>query len=170
MVPKDDIDKGAFTLVELLAVISILAVLMVLIIPAISQFLPKAEQAICVSHLRNLWIAFSPCATDPSGWPQLPKDIKPGSLDEQKWWIDYSTNYLGMAKKNWLCPGIERTTRNSKSSERPFIINYLPTLFDSLPGTPNKWPSMPWFTEIGNIHGQGNLSVRCDGMVIPLRH
>jgi len=161
--------KSAFTLVELLVVISILGILIALIVPAVRQFLPKAEQVICISHLRNLWIAFSPCATDPSGWPQLPKDVKPGTTEEAHWWIDYGENYLALAKKNWICPTVARTTRGSKTANHPLLINYLPTLFDSKTGTANKWSNMPWFTEVGNMHGQGNLSIRCDGSVIPLR-
>jgi len=160
--------KNAFTLVELLIVIVILGILFSLIVPAARQFLPKAEQIICISHLRNLWNAFSPCATDPSGWPQLPKDIKPGTIDEQKWWIDFSVSNLGLAKKNWICPTIARGARGAKKTDTQFLINYLPTLFDSLPGTPNKWPAMPWFIEVGNVHGEGNLSIRSDGTVIPL--
>jgi prepilin-type N-terminal cleavage/methylation domain-containing protein len=161
--------KSAFTLVELLVVISILGILIALIVPAARQFLPKAEQVICISHLRNLWIAFSPCATDPTGWPQLPKDVKPGTMEEERWWIDYGENYLGLAKKNWTCPTVARTTRVSKSADHQLLINYLPTLFDSKIGTANKWPKMPWFTEIGNMHGEGNLAIRCDGSVIPLK-
>jgi len=160
--------KNAFTLVELLVVITILGVLFSLLLPATSKFLPKADKVICISHLRNLWIAFSPCATDPTGWPQIPKDIKIGSVEEQRWWIDFSENNLGLDKKNWICPTIARGARGAKKNGTEFLINYLPTLFDSAPGTPNKWPTMPWFIEAGNAHGQGNLSIRCDGTVMPL--
>jgi prepilin-type N-terminal cleavage/methylation domain-containing protein len=160
--------KSAFTLVELLVVIFILGLLFSLILPAAKNFFPKADKVVCISHLRNLWIAFSPCASDPTGWPQLPKEIKIGSLEEQRWWIDFSENYLGIDKKNWICPTIARGARGSKKNDTEFLINYLPTLFDPSPGTPNRWPTMPWFIEVGNMHGEGNLSIRCDGTVMPL--
>ncbi len=31
--------------------------------------------------------------------------------------------------------------------------------------TPYKWPSMPWFVEIGNCHGNGALAIFTDGSV-----
>jgi hypothetical protein len=27
---------------------------------------------------------------------------------------------------------------------------------------------MPWFSEIGNVHGKGNLVIRSDGTVVPM--
>lgn len=119
-----------------------------------------------MSHLRNLWIVFSPYATDPEGWPQVPKEIKIGSMEEQQWWLDYSTKHLGLNGKDWRCPTIERSARAS-SNGLPPVIHYLPTLFDSRQGTANKWPTMPWFSEMGNVHGRGNLTVRADGSIVP---
>jgi hypothetical protein len=67
----------------------------------------------------------------------------------------------------WHCPTIEKVARRSSGSNQIPRIDYLPTLFDSRPGTPNRWPSMPWFSEIANVHGHGNLTVRADGSVQP---
>ena len=159
--------RGAFTLTEIVVVVGILGVLIALIFPAAERIIPKAQEVVCMSHLRTLWVAFAPCATDPNGWPQVPKEIKIGSTQEQQWWLDYSTNHLGLTSKDWHCPVIERASKNSSKSDEVPVIHYLPTLFDAKPGTANRWPSMPWFSELGNMHGQGNLTVRADGTIVP---
>ena len=159
--------RRAFTLTEIVVVVGILGVLMALIFPAAQRVIPKAQEVVCMSHLRTLWIAFAPCATDPEGWPQVPKEIKIGSTQEQQWWLDYSTNHLGLTLKDWHCPVIERASKNSSNGDEVPVIHYLPTLFDARQGTANRWPSMPWFSELGNVHGQGNLTVRADGTIVP---
>lgn len=157
----------AFTLTELLVVVGILGILMALVFPTAQRVIPKAQEVVCMSHLRALWLAFSPCATDPGGWPQVPKQIRIGSPQEQQWWLDYSTNNLGLRAKDWHCPTIDRAARNASSNEDVPVIHYLPTLFDAKSGTANRWAFMPWFSELGNVHGKGNLTVRADGSIVP---
>lgn len=157
----------AFTLTEIVVVVGTVGILMALTFPAVQRIIPKAQEVVCMSHLRSLWLAFSPCATELEGWPQVPKGIKIGSTQEQQWWLDYSTNHLGLTAKDWHCPVIERASKNSSKGDEVPVIHYLPTLFDAKPGTANRWPSMPWFSELGNVHGQGNLTVRADGTIVP---
>jgi len=161
--------KSAFTLSELVVVVGITGVLLALLLPAAFKVLPKADEIVCMSHLHELWVQFSPCATDPEGWPQLPKGVQPGTVEEAHFWLDYSSNAFGMPAKIWHCPTIDRAAASAKPTDQVPLIHYLPTLFDARPGTPNRWPTMPWFTEIGNVHGHGNLSVDAEGSVQPLR-
>lgn len=158
---------AAFTLPEVLVVTGILAILTALVFPSLRSIQPKADEIVCMSHLRSLWLAFAPRATEDSGWPQPPKEITIGSKEEQQWWRDYASNSLEVDPKLWICPTIARAYRGGQSGQAP-LIDYMPTLFDARPGTPNRWPSMPWFTEIGNVHGKGNLSVRTDGSIAPI--
>jgi len=160
--------KAAFTIIELIVVIGVLGVLFALMLPELSRIQPKADEIVCMSHLRNLWIAFSPCATEDSGWPQLPSGGKAGSHEEEEFWLVYSSNSLGVSSNMWHCPTIDRVMRQHPPEiGKVPLIHYLPTLFDSRPGTPNKWAGMPWFSEIANVHGHGNLVIRSDGAVIP---
>jgi prepilin-type N-terminal cleavage/methylation domain-containing protein len=159
-------NSRAFTLVELLAVVGILAVLISLIVPSYQKLLGKVDRVVCMSHLRSLWLAFAPCASGDGAWPQLPKDIKIGSRQEQEWWVETARTSLDVNPRTWICPTVARSF-HSKPTDAP-VIDYMPTLFDARPGTPNRWPSMPWFTEIGNVHGDGNLAVRSDGSIVPL--
>jgi hypothetical protein len=41
--------------------------------------------------------------------------------------------------------------------------------FDDKPMTPFQWPRQPWFAEIGNVHGNGNLIVFADGSISDLK-
>jgi hypothetical protein len=158
---------GAWTLLELCVVVGIVAILIVLAVPTFQQVLPAVERVRCMGNLHSLWISFAPCASGEATWPQVPKQIKIGSREEQRWWIDTASNSLGVNPKLWICPTVARSFR-SKPEDAP-LIDYMPTLFDGRPGTPNRWPSMPWFTEIGNVHGEGNLAIRSDGAIVPLQ-
>jgi prepilin-type N-terminal cleavage/methylation domain-containing protein len=157
-----------FTLVELVVVVGILAILISLLFPALRSVMPRVDEVVCMSRLRGLWLKFAPCATEPEGWPQVPKGIKIGTREEQQWWLDYSSNTLGVPEKLWHCPAIDRTSSKAQKGDEIPLIHFLPTLFDARPGTPNRWVSMPWFSEIGNVHGKGNLVIRSDGTIVPM--
>lgn len=112
---------------------------------------------------------FSATLADGDGWPQLPQGIQVGSLNEQRWWLDYSIKNLGMKESDWMCPSIHRRISGVINGGVIPVICYFPTLFDANPSTPRNWPRMPWFTEMASIHGKPNLSVRADGSVCPVR-
>jgi prepilin-type N-terminal cleavage/methylation domain-containing protein len=166
-VPK--VATSAFTLIELLAVVGIVAILMVLLFPAMKSVIPKAQEVVCMSHLRSLWLGFAPCTTDGTGWPQVPASILIGSRAEQQWWLDTSSNLFNISASTWRCPTINSKLGspdpNGASNTIP-LIDYMPTLFDANPVTPSKWPTMPWFMEISNVHGKGNLMIRPDGAIM----
>ena len=159
----------AFTIIELLVVLMILGILAALLIPNISAIQLKAEGVVCNARLRNLWTAFSLQLNDGNGWPQIPTGTEIGSMAEQQWWLTSTSNSMGLTKRDWNCPTLARTSGRDTNSQQVYLISYLPTLFDSKPTTPSKWPRMPWFTEAVGMHSQGNLSVRADGSVCPVQ-
>jgi prepilin-type N-terminal cleavage/methylation domain-containing protein len=156
--------RRAFTILEILAVVTILGVLWALSYPALEKIRPAAERAICMNNLKNLRVAFSGYATE--GWPQVPKEIPLGSLAEQRWWLEKTEKELGLSKRSWQCPTIRRQFAQEPEKDRP-LIHYLPTPFSGEPNRANKSAQMPWFIEIGNAHGNGNLLVRQNGSVEP---
>jgi hypothetical protein len=162
-----NVRRSGFTLAELIVVVGIVGVLIALIFPSLALIPAKADEIVCMSHLHELWIKFAPCATEPDGWPQLPRGVKPGTPEEGRFWLDYASNSLDVSASTWQCPTIAKAVRRSPPGTLIPLIDYLPTLFDSRPGTPNRWPSMPWFSEIANVHGRGNLTVTADGSVQP---
>ncbi|MCX6973148.1 MAG: hypothetical protein NTZ94_02410 [Verrucomicrobia bacterium] len=153
-----------FTILEALAVVAMIAVLVALSFPAYERIRPALEREVCMNNLKNLRVAFSGYATE--GWPQIPDGIKLGSLAEQRWWLEKTQKDLGLSKSAWQCPTIRRQFAKEPEKDRP-LIHYLPTPFSKEPNRANKSPRMPWFIEIGDAHGQGNLLVRQNGTVEP---
>jgi prepilin-type N-terminal cleavage/methylation domain-containing protein len=153
-----------FSILEILAVVAILAVLLALTFPAIEKIRPMFERAVCMNNLKNLHVAFAVYATE--GWPQIPSGIPMGSLAEQRWWLEKTEKDLLLSKNTWQCLTIRRQFAGAPEKDRP-IIHYLPTPFSKEPNRANKNSQMPWFIEIGNAHGQGNLLVRQNGTIEP---
>lgn len=58
----------AFTLVEMLVVVAILAVLIALLLPAIGQVRELGRRAVCASNLRQMSLALLNYASDRNGW------------------------------------------------------------------------------------------------------
>jgi prepilin-type N-terminal cleavage/methylation domain-containing protein len=62
---------GGFTLLELLVVISIIAVLAALLLPVLSRSKQKAQQIKCVSNLHQLGIGLQNFVADNGAYPSI---------------------------------------------------------------------------------------------------
>ena len=62
-----DVERKAFTLVELLVVLAVLSVLMALLLPAVSQGRSLARRVVCQSNLRQLGVAWEQYHVDFEG-------------------------------------------------------------------------------------------------------
>jgi prepilin-type N-terminal cleavage/methylation domain-containing protein len=79
--------RGAFTLIELLATITIISVLLAIFLPVVGQMRMRADEAKASSNLRQIAIGFNLYATDnnnfyppsrdPVGWIQWTKAVYP---------------------------------------------------------------------------------------------
>ncbi len=75
--------RDAFSLVELMIVIAILAILLALLIPVTVSARAKGRQAVCVSNVREILVARKMYASDNQGgtipnrpkWPEDPKGV-----------------------------------------------------------------------------------------------
>src|SRR5438552_948282 len=67
----------AFTLVELLVVIGIIAVLIGVLLPVLGRAREQANQTVCMSNLRQVALAFVQYANENKGW--LPASARGGT-------------------------------------------------------------------------------------------
>ncbi|MEI6073590.1 MAG: type II secretion system protein [Verrucomicrobiae bacterium] len=154
-------EQTAFTLLELLICLAIIAALVAIVIPVGQGMIKRAESVACMNNMRNLIPILNSYVQDKGQWPQ-----EPDSSDEaahEDFWITELLPY-GATEKAWQCPTIRRLVSSKDKDGRP-RLHYTPTLFDSNPVTPYKWTTQPWFVEIGNAHGRGAYICFPDGSI-----
>ena len=153
--------NGGFTLLELMTCIVIILILASLLTPSLSRLREKARAAQCASNLKSLFVAANSSIQDNQHWPQV-KGMNIGSEEFSLAWLKELQPY-GISKKNWLCPTIKDELHYTDTG--PFHVDYVPTPFDAKPITPFLWPTHPWFSERGSVHGDGNLIILTNGSV-----
>ena len=82
-------ERKGFTLIELLVVISIIAILMGILMPALSIVREQGKRAVCLSHLRQLNMAWIQYAEDYNG-KIVNSDISyAGNPPVDTWWVHW---------------------------------------------------------------------------------
>jgi prepilin-type N-terminal cleavage/methylation domain-containing protein len=160
--------NAGFTLIELATVLIVMAILVVMIIPAVEGIREKAERGTCMANLRSLYGAAAGYIQQHGHWPQ----VDPAGLKGAKYAKDWIAELepFGIQRKNWICPSMQRSLGNPDYTKEKFTrIDYISTNFDDQPTTPYRWRVQPWFAEKGAVHGQGPLLICSDGNVHELR-
>ena len=121
--------KTAFTLIELLVVIAIIAILAALLLPALSRAKQKGQQAVCLSNLKQIGLAFQMYLNDSNDHFPDRRDLKdslPGGYhpwaswppsDPRAGWA--ATNFVNYVPNLnvWSCPAaINSPTGNAIQS------------------------------------------------------
>ncbi|MGE5293877.1 MAG: type II secretion system protein [Solirubrobacterales bacterium] len=98
---------AGFTLIELLVVISIIAVLMAILVPAISRARKTAQAAVCLAHLRQWGTVFFLYTADNNGRFWTEQNVWQTGV-EQGGWMPYLSRLYGDVDKFRLCPSASK--------------------------------------------------------------
>lgn len=159
----------AFTLLEIVVVIGVIAILGALMVPAISAMRGRAQRVQCTNNLRNLYIAANLYVQQNGSWPQIQMGSDTAFQDYAKAWITALAPF-GPAQQTWICPTIQALLGNPDLSHPENVrTDYYAMPFDDKPTTPYEWPRQPWFIETADVHGHGNLIIFTDGSVSDLK-
>jgi prepilin-type N-terminal cleavage/methylation domain-containing protein len=161
----------AFSLLELLIALAIIAILATLILPIFSTLRARAQRVQCMSNLRGLYVAADLYLQQNGNWPQIPivSDSDTAERDYADAWIA-ALKPFGPTQKTWICPAIQELLQNPDLTRPENVrVDYAATIFDDKPTTPHQWPRQPWFAEVGDVHGNGNLIVFTDGSISDLK-
>ncbi len=156
---------NAFTLLELMVALAIVAILVVLSIFGLRDVKARVELAACAQNLRSLYGATSVYVTENGHWPLISTELGTGKFESA--WVNTLKPY-GISIDTWRCVTVGRSLEELGYSESDApVIHYSPSEFDPHPLTPYKWAHHPWFIEITDVHGGGNLMIQSNGAVIP---
>jgi prepilin-type N-terminal cleavage/methylation domain-containing protein len=90
---------GAFTLIELLVVIAIIAILAAMLLPVLTRAKMRAQQARCVSNLKQVTLAGTMYVSDTGGFIGYSDPTLPNTL-----WMGTLINYYASVDAVRLCP------------------------------------------------------------------
>lgn len=106
---KKRIYKSGFTLIELLVVISIIAVLMSIMMPALTKVRRQSRKVLCSNNIRQMLVGMNSYASAHDGkYPERANDAAPYKL----WWRNDETSVLNMM--------LNYTLSNSETSDLAF--------------------------------------------------
>ena len=132
--------RRAFTLVELLVVIGIIAVLLALVLPALARARNSALRVSCSSNLRQIGVAFISYAHDNRGWFPAVAIAWPKAYPED--WVHWQPGrdlresrllpYLGNSAEVLKCPmGVPERgpTQGPREVHPPYPFSYSLNVF-----------------------------------------
>ena len=122
-----------FTLIELLVVVSIIAVLIAMILPALSHARETAKHVICLSNQKHLALATIAYTTDHDGY------VPPADDSNRQSWCDTLMPWVGGDENAYYCPvHFFPKTRGA----RGYFVSYCPNghqwLFYAEWGAPSR--------------------------------
>jgi prepilin-type N-terminal cleavage/methylation domain-containing protein len=104
--------QNAFTLIELLAVIAVIALLLSILMPSLQKARKMAQSTVCQANVKQWGLIFRFYANDNEG--KLPQSIAGGGLNSQEAYWPVATISYYEDKKIRMCPAtkIVRTRQN----------------------------------------------------------
>jgi len=148
----------AFTVLDLAAAVTIIAILVAFAVPNFGNYVRKAQEARCMANMRNIVVGLRGYLEDHDNvWPQGPPPSAGATWEN--FWIGALRPY-GINERTWQCPGI-----NAKLKQQAPKVHYTPTMFPPVRGIADRWATHPWLIERGEGHGNGALICFPDGSI-----
>jgi prepilin-type N-terminal cleavage/methylation domain-containing protein/prepilin-type processing-associated H-X9-DG protein len=122
--------KRAFTLVELLVVIAVIAILAAMLLPAIAKAKDQAWSTKCLSNYKQIGIACVMYSNDNA-------DSLAMSSHQHASWLGTLQPYLG-GTNLWRCPRDPNKTRNYSSALNDFLL-------------PPEFPGLKNYTTVASV-------------------
>lgn len=164
------LNNRAFTLVEVMVTVALIAVLALISVISYSKWVAHSENVVCLRRMKDIGVALGNYTVTNDGWPQMPASMENAEEKEfVKWWIEKMKPY-GVAQSTWLCPTDDKERKKAAkiaAIERDeYEATYIPTDFDDGRDTPYKW-RQPWLIERSSYHGNGQNVLMPDGSIRP---
>ncbi|MEM0913039.1 MAG: type II secretion system protein [Planctomycetota bacterium] len=139
----------AFTLIEVLVVLGVIAILVLILMPVLAGSRSEAKRVECLSHLRSLHVGFELYAADHDGW--VPDEDSPYTWDaliqpyiaeereyvwacpedDDNFYEDYATSY---EIRDWFAVSIDHPERSLANKRLEEASPDMVLIFDGLPG------------------------------------
>ena len=147
-----------------MTVLVVIAILVVVISPAISGIKGRAQKVKCIGNLRSLHNAADLYVQDNQHWPQISGDPSANASVVDAWISAF--NPYGLAAINWICPAVQEAMQSPNLSDPANKrIDYLPMPFGTQRGAPFQYSRKPWFIESSDVHGNGQEIIFPDGHI-----
>jgi prepilin-type processing-associated H-X9-DG protein/prepilin-type N-terminal cleavage/methylation domain-containing protein len=123
MAPRTSLARRAFTLVELLVVIGIIAVLVALLLPALAGVRRQAQQVKCAANLRSIGQALVMYVQQYRHYPGCAAGGFVGDrhVDAAIWPVRLRT-FMGQGKETFNCPAQDERCRWTDRGPEPLLV------------------------------------------------
>lgn len=158
---------SAISIVEILLVVTIIAILTSMGGLVYRGVRERAEVGQCMSRMKRLHQFAALYVGDHNTWP-YPDHVQPDNIEGWGRAWQQLTEPYGLEPEDLVCPTHQRTSGNPNVHQQP-RIDYLATPFSGGRWAPYRWARQPWFIEVGDFHGNGNLIIFPDGHIESLR-